>query len=138
MALIHLYDTITSAIDRKEFTVGIAIDWIKYYFCHILQYVQYNDSYSTSNTIQYGVPHDSIFGRLLFLLCINDLSNVSNIFDFYVTNLFYSHKDSSCLINLINDEMSKLSEWFKANMLSINIKKSNYMIFKPRQITLIC
>ena len=29
--------------------------------------------------------------------------------------------------------MNKLSEWFKANMLSINIKKSNHMVLKHRQ-----
>ncbi len=49
------------------------------------------------------------------------------------TNLFCSHKDFSSLGNIINGEIEKLSEWFRANKLSINIKKSNYMIFKPRQ-----
>ena len=75
---------------------NVILDWMKNYFCDRLQYVQYNDSYSTSNTIQYGVPQ--------LLLYINDLSNVSNIFYFILfaddTNLFYSHKDLSCLINL--------------------------------------
>jgi hypothetical protein len=37
------------------------------------------------------------------------------------------------MMNVLNTELLKLSEWFKANKLSINIKKSNYMIFKPRQ-----
>ena len=37
------------------------------------------------------------------------------------------------LANVINREIDKLSEWFRANKLSINIKKSNYMLFKPRQ-----
>ena len=117
---------------------GIALDWITNYFCDRLQYVQYDDSYST---FPYEVPQGPILGPLLYnkphLLYINDLSNVANIFDLILfaddTNLFYSRKDPSCLINLINDETSKLSEWFKANMLSINIKKSNYTIFKPRQ-----
>ena len=27
----------------------------------------------------------------------------------------------------------KNSEWFRANMLSLNEKKSNFMIFRPRQ-----
>ena len=29
--------------------------------------------------------------------------------------------------------MLKLSAWFKANKLSLNMQKSNYIIFKPRQ-----
>ena len=33
----------------------------------------------------------------------------------------------------INSEMIQLSNWFLANKLSINVKKSNFMIFKPRQ-----
>ena len=34
---------------------------------------------------------------------------------------------------VINSEMKNLSEWFFANKLSLNIKKSNYIIFTPRQ-----
>lgn len=152
--MIHLYDKITSAIDRKEFTVGIfldlskafdtvnhnilfdklehygirgvALDWIKNYFCDRLQYVQYNDCISKSNLIQCGVPQGSILGPLLFLLYINDISYVSNVLDLILfaddTNLFYSHKDLSHLTSILNCEMNKLSEWFIVNKLSINIK----------------
>ena len=49
------------------------------------------------------------------------------------TNVFFSHNDLSILTNMINVEMAKLSEWFKANKLSINVSKSKCMIFKPRQ-----
>ena len=36
-------------------------------------------------------------------------------------------------MSMINSEMNKLSVWFRANKLSINDKKSNYMIFRPCQ-----
>ena len=49
------------------------------------------------------------------------------------TNLFFSDFEFPTLMDLINSEMLKLSDWFKANKLSLNIQKSNYMIFKPRQ-----
>ena len=48
------------------------------------------------------------------------------------TNLFVSHFDCTTLMNLVNSEMLKFSDWFKANKLSLNIQKSNYIIFKPR------
>ena len=31
-----------------------------------------------------------------------------------------------------NPELDKLSEWFKSNRLSLNIKKTNYIIFSPK------
>ena len=34
---------------------------------------------------------------------------------------------------LTNSELEKVSSWFIANKLSINIKKTNFMLFKPRQ-----
>ena len=164
-ALLQLYNKISAAIDRKEFTVGIfldlskafdtvnhdilfdklehygirgvALDWMKNYFHNRLQFVQYNNTLSTFKSIRCGVPQGSILGPLLFLLYINDLCDVTNVLEFILfaddTNLFYSHKNQSSLANVINREIDKLSEWFRANKLSINIKKSNYMLFKPRQ-----
>ena len=40
---------------------------------------------------------------------------------------------TTTLKNLVNSETIKLSDWFKANKLSLNMQKSNYIIFKPRQ-----
>ena len=34
--------------------------------------------------------------------------------------------------------MNKLSIWFKANKLSLNLKKTKFMVFKPRQKRSIC
>ena len=49
------------------------------------------------------------------------------------TNIFFSDDDISQLMNVVNSQMEKISEWFRANMLSLNEKKSNFMIFRPRQ-----
>jgi hypothetical protein len=93
LAIMRLYDGLTSAIDRREFTVGIfrdlskafdtvnhdilfnklqhygirrlALDWIKSYFFNRLQYVQHNDTSSTYKIIKCGVPQGSILGPLV-------------------------------------------------------------------------
>ena len=44
-----------------------------------------------------------------------------------------SHKDPVYLTTSFNSELNKLSAWFKANKLSLNLKKTNFMLFKPRQ-----
>ena len=33
----------------------------------------------------------------------------------------------------MNSEVNKLANWFQAKKLSINVKKSNFVIFKPRK-----
>ena len=48
------------------------------------------------------------------------------------TNVIVSHSNLSDLITIVNQELSNLSVWFKANKLSLNIDKTNYMIFKYR------
>lgn len=48
-------------------------------------------------------------------------------------HLFISHKDPHFLISALNCELIKLSKWFRANRLSLNWNKANFMEFKPRQ-----
>ena len=49
------------------------------------------------------------------------------------TSIFYSHSDPNCLEFVLNDELSNFEVWMRCFMLSVNIKKTNYIIFKPRQ-----
>ena len=36
-------------------------------------------------------------------------------------------------MKIVNYELKKLSSWFQANKLSINIKKSNFTLFQTKQ-----
>ena len=41
--------------------------------------------------------------------------------------------DASYLMEVVNSELKKITCWFYTNKLSINVKKSNFIIFRPRQ-----
>ena len=40
------------------------------------------------------------------------------------TNLFYSHKNIKTLFQIVNSELKLANEWFLANKLSLNAKKT--------------
>ena len=84
------------------------------------------------------MPQGSILGPKLFILYINDMVNVSNIFKFIIfaddTNLFCTSKDIVSLSVTICNELMKLEKWFALNKLSLNIPKTNYMIFCKSQV----
>lgn len=115
---------------------GLANNWISNYLSNRKQFVTYNHKSSAYTEVTCGVPQGSILGPLLFLLYINDLPLCSDKLHFILfaddTNILYSHKDPKCLEIELNKELIKISNWFKLNKLSLNIKKTNYMFFKNK------
>ena len=48
------------------------------------------------------------------------------------TNLFCTGKDLKDLSHKINEEIAKIYAWVNANKLSLNIDKTHFMLFTPR------
>ena len=152
LALIDLYDKISTAFDQGEFSVGVfldlskafdtvnhvilvnklehygirglELDWIRSYFSNTKQYVEYNGHCSLRDEISCGVPQGSILRPLFFLLYINDINNAFNLL-----NLMLFADDTNVFmshkdLNYLSD-MDKLSIWFKVNKLSLNLKRLN-------------
>ena len=51
------------------------------------------------------------------------------------TTLLFSSSDIVSKIPMINSELSEVSNWFKANKLSVNATKTNYMIMGTQHMT---
>ena len=116
---------------------GMALHWIKSYLSNRKQFVQFRKTCSDEQVIKCGVPQGSVLGPLLFILYINDLPNVSKVTESLLfaddTSIFYSHSNAIQLFSILNEELRKVDAWMKSNRLSVNIKKTNYVIFKSKQ-----
>ena len=70
---------------------------------------------------------------------MNDITNTSTLLDFILfaddTTILFSTNDIVSQIPLINRELLEVSNWFKANKLSVNATKTNYMIMGTPKMT---
>ena len=74
----------------------------------------------------------------VYFIYINDIclvcKHTSAILFADDTNLFASGKDLKILESTTNSELSNISLWLKVNKLSLNIKKTHYMMFCRRKM----
>ena len=102
----------------------------------------FNGVPSSLKPINCGVPQGSILGPMLLILYVNDIVNCSNILKFILfaddTNLFCKNRDLLELLELervVNVKLSELSVWFKANKLSLDAKKTHFILFIFKNIS---
>ena len=111
------------------------LKWFHSYLTDRKQFVSFNGKSSELLKNNCGVPQGSVLGPLLFLLYINDLPNISKILNFYLfaddTNIYYESNSLIELERTVNKELRKLYLWLNVNQLSLNIDKTNFIIFHP-------
>ena len=49
------------------------------------------------------------------------------------SNFFYSFRENENPTGILNAEINKIMDWLNANKLSLNVKKSHYIVFHPKQ-----
>ena len=116
---------------------GKALDIFKSYLSNRKQYVQLEKSKSQLRPISCGVPQGSVLGPLFFILFINDLHKCcpeGKVRLFADDTTIFFHKDNiNDIISTGKIIMTQLTNWLRANKLTLNADKSTFTIFKSHK-----
>ena len=115
---------------------GVALHWFQSYLSMRNQHVNISGVLSQNSDICYGVPQGSVLGPLLFLIYINDLNKAirfSAVHHFADdTNLLYINKSLKKINQHVNHDLQLLCHWLRANKISLNVDKTELVIFRSK------
>ena len=151
-SLLSIYVDFTKAFDTVRHDIllkklnhygirGTIHDWFRDYLSHRTQSTKFLNSLSTPRPIHYGVPQGSVLGPILFLLYINDIThiftNLKTILFADDSTLYITGDDPTTLIHTANDDLNIFYKWCTSNRLTVNLKKTFYMLFTNKQINIL-
>ena len=118
---------------------GVCNNWFKSFLSNRKQFVSVNGYNSDLIPVDSGVPEGFVLGQVLFLIYMNNLYKTIQYCKVHHfandTNLFHTSKSVKNLNRLVNRDMKHLDNWLNANKISLNVEKSEPVIFKsPRKL----
>ena len=136
------FDTLNRDILIKKLEIygvrGVPLDLLKSYLENRYQAVKVNNVMSNFMPINVGVPQGSVLGPILYLIYVNDLPNISDEFSTCLfaddTTLIFEQPNIKFvtkyeLFKKCDVGVNLFYSWCCANRLSINISKTNLMLF---------
>ena len=131
------FDTLNREILLKKLELygirGIPLGLFSSYLSDRYQAVKVNGVMSGFRSIDTGVPQGSVLGPILYLIYVNELPNISNVFSTCLfaddTTLIFKSSNIYELSNACQIGLECFFRWCCANRLSINISKTNMMLF---------
>ena len=134
------FDTVNHTIlIEKMFHYGIrgsTLTLIRNYLTGRKQYVAIGGVRSEVRDVTLGIPQGSCLGPLLFILYVNDFPQVSPVLNSILfaddTTIGFSHENFNTLVEQLNYELVRVRNWTLANRLTLNVSKTNAIIFSNR------
>ena len=108
-----------------------ALNLMKNYFAERTQKTKINSVLSESLPIELGVPQGSLLGPLLFIIFINDMAIISELFTILFaddTTVSESASTIETVVKSFSPKLKNLLEWTSHNRLHINWSKTKCMI----------
>lgn len=116
---------------------GVALNWINSYLTNRSQLVVMGGAKSTSRTINLGIPQGSILGPLLFLIYFDGVVAACPTADCTIlyaddTTILIEDVDIQQLTKRASQASMELNSWCSANGLSLNVSKTLFSRFIPK------
>lgn len=138
------FDTVNHEIMLNKLrTYGFrerVLDFFSSYFTNRQQVVSMNNLTSSVQYLHTGVPQGSTLGPLLFSLYVNDLPQILTSANAVMyaddTAIIVTANHAAELESIANIELEKISNWYLTNKLTVNTKKTKYVLFQSRNKSL--
>jgi len=126
-----------SILIKKLQRYGLRAAVLEWFRCYLnrSQRVKFNGVLSEPIDVNFGVPQSSVLGPLLFLLYINDITEMMtadcSIRLFADDALIYATGSSKQEINdKLNEQMIRVEDWLNMNKLYLNVSKTKVMLIR--------